>query len=153
MVYVRPSAIPKQFFFDSPAVLRATTKMERKNMAEFGSRVRRAAKQSIRKRKIGGVISKPGNPPFSKKGQLKKFIFFKYEPNRHNVVIGPELLPGSRNTLPTIPEVHEYSGKLRRKPKGKRPYTAKYPARSYMHPAFEQKKRELPQIWKDSLRK
>jgi len=52
--------------------------------------------------------SKPGAPPHAYgKSQLKKFLFFKYDPSTRSVVIGPEKL-GHRDV--SVPQVLEKGG-------------------------------------------
>ena len=48
--------------------------------------VRTTAQHSIRKRKS---VSRPGQPPSSHVGTLRRLIFFAYEPAKKNVMIGP----------------------------------------------------------------
>src|SRR5262245_43139919 len=96
----------KKFFFTSDAVLRALDKGTRRQLSKFGAFVRTRARSSIRKapkidvatgqvtRKRKGVelkdaVSKPGNPPFSHQGTVRKLLFFAYDPTAKSVVIGP----------------------------------------------------------------
>lgn len=85
-VDMRLKAVRGQFF-DSSAVIRKTNAVERRILSRFGAFVRRRSKSSIRSRKR--KVSEPGNPPFSRKGTLKKLIFFSYDTNKKSVVIGP----------------------------------------------------------------
>lgn len=166
----------KSFFFDTERVMRATTKAERTVLSRFGAFVRRAAKSSIRKRKR---ISAPGEPPSSHTGVLRQFIFFAYEPERKNVVIGPALtnqLFFDRNALPikgTVPSVLEEGGTVRilevqridggwrradlrsRRRLAGRPTRLRrvdIEARPYMGPAYESTKQDLPEMWQNAIR-
>lgn len=65
------------------------------------------------------VPSKPGQPPHTRRGQLKRAI--KYHATKDSAVIGPE---GSK--VGTSSEAHEF---------GKRYKGTKYPARPFMGPA------------------
>jgi len=135
----------KQMFFTSKAVLSATDRATRRVFSRFGAYVRRAAKSSIRKRKR---ISRPGKPPSSHTGLLKRFILFGYDPAKRSVVIGPvRLTRGGRGEAPSL---LEYGGTtaLKRSGKWKR---ARFRARPYMGPAFEKEKTKLPQMWRDSV--
>jgi len=135
----------KQMFFTSKAVLSATDCATRRVFSRFGAYVRRAAKSSIRKRKR---ISRPGKPPSSHTGLLKRFIFFGYDPAKRSVVIGPvKLTHGGRGEAPSL---LEYGGvtTLKRNRKRKR---ARFRARPYMGPALEKEKPKFPQMWRDSV--
>ena len=110
----------KQFFFDAKAVTSRVDSATRKVLSKFGAFVRRTAKNSIKKapfvsRKPRGKertdlrrkSSRPGNPPFSQTGTLKKFIFFSYDATAKGVVIGPAAV----KPRPTAPETLERGGK------------------------------------------
>jgi len=88
-------------FFDSPAVIGAMDKATRRVLSRFGAYVRRTAQKSIVKRK---KASEPGQPPSSHTGLLKRFIYFAYEPNTRNVVIGPVRLAKSTGEAPSVLE-------------------------------------------------
>ncbi|MCR4415291.1 MAG: hypothetical protein NUV77_23005 [Thermoguttaceae bacterium] len=165
----------KRLFFDTERVVRATDKAQRRVLSKFGAYVRRGAKSSIRKRR---APSPPGTPPSSHTGVLKRFIFFAYEPERHNVVIGPAKTNQvffDRDRRPvrgTVPSVLEYGGQVTvlevhrhgrwqradlrsRRRMGGRPMRYRkvtIAARPYMHPAFERERPKLPAMWKNSVR-
>lgn len=134
----------KGLFFDRPAVANAVDRATRRVLSRFGAFVRRGARSSIRKRK---AISQPGSPPSSHTGLLKRNIFFIYEPQRANVVIGPILL----NTGTDAPALLEHGGSVTRR-RRKRRVRATYRARPFMGPAFERERPKLPAMWKDSVR-
>ena len=81
--------------------------------------------------------SKPGEPPRTIRGDIKKFLFFAYEPQARSVVIGP-----ARTGTPTgAPEnleqggfVSTKSGRVRIEP------------RPYMKPAFDKHTDQLPAL-------
>ncbi|MCL4743749.1 MAG: hypothetical protein KJZ54_16250, partial [Phycisphaerales bacterium] len=66
----------KQMFFDRPKVRRAVDAARRKVLSKAGAFIRQTARTSIRKRKGS---SKPGNPPHSHVGLLRRFILFGYD--------------------------------------------------------------------------
>jgi len=135
----------KQFFFDSKAVLSAVDRATRQVLSKFGAFVRRTAKSSIRKRK---AASRPGHPPSSHTGLLRRLIYFGYDPGQRSVVIGPEPLNGRSQGA----QVLEYGGRQRiRTPEGKR-VSANYRARPFMGPAFEKEKPGLPAMWANSIK-
>jgi len=138
-------------FFDQHAVMSRVDAATRRALSRFGAYVRADAKRSIRKAG-NSKPSAPGRPPKSRKGTLKQFITFSYDPTRRSVVIGPELLPRARKdnlimlehggrrrmTLPS------YGGAIRR--------LARYPARPFTQPAFEKNKPLAAVLYKDQVR-
>ena len=87
----------KQNFFDKATVIGAVDKATRQVLSKFGAFVRQAARSSIRKRK---GVSSPGSPPSSHTGELKRFIWFAYEPGEQNVVVGPIKLSSKSGEAP-----------------------------------------------------
>ena len=135
----------KQMFFTSKAVLSATDRATRRVLSKFGAYVRRTAKSSIRKRK---AISRPGSPPSSHTGLLKRFILFGYDPAKRSVVIGPlRLTRGGRGDAPRALEEGGTSRMVRRGRKKR----VKIKARPFMGPAMEREKPKLPQMWRNSV--
>ena len=134
----------KGLFFDRTAVTNAADRAERRVLSRFGAFVRRGARSSIRRRKS---VSQPGSPPSSHTGLLKRNIFFIYERQRSNVVIGPILL----NKGTDAPAILEHGGSVTRRRRKKR-VRMTYRPRPFMGPAFEREKSKLPQMWRDSIR-
>lgn len=148
-------------FFDRAPVMRAASKAARRVLSKAGAFVRTTARQSIKnapfdERKPRGqartnfrrsAISRPGQPPLSRVGTLKRMIFFGYEPERESVVIGPAaVFTGTRQT-PKAPEALEFGGIVRRNGK-----TYRYRARPFMRPALEAEAPKFPGLFKDSVR-
>ncbi len=79
--------VTKQMFFDRDKVRRKADAGSRRVLGRFGAFVRTAARHGIRRRK---ATSAPGEPPSSRTGLLRRFIFFGYDRGRRSVVIGPE---------------------------------------------------------------
>jgi hypothetical protein len=151
----------KTMFFDRQTVMTKVDAGTRKVLSKFGAFVRTAAKSSIKKapftaRKVRGsdrtdfrtVSSKPGQPPYSQSGLLKKFIFFGYDTAKKSVVIGPEKLNGNRKG--EAPSLLEYGGTTTLKGKYTKK-TLRYAARPYMGPALEKEKPKLPALWRNSI--
>jgi hypothetical protein len=134
----------KGSFFDREKVKRSVDAGTRRVFSKFGAFVRQRAKTSIRKRK---GTSPPGQPPYSHVDLLRKFIFFAYDPSRQSVVIGPTLLKEGSEA----PRLLEHGGQTVRATKqGAR--RLRHRPRPYMGPAFEQEKKQLPALWRDSVR-
>lgn len=164
-----------RMFFDKPAVMRAVDRATRRVLSRFGSYVRRTARFSIRRRKAPSV---PGAPPSSHTGDLKNRIYFAYEPQRQNVVIGPTptnqvfFKADGRPVRGTVPEVLEKGGAIRilevrkygrwqradlrshRRLSGlpTRLRTVQIAARPYMGPAFRENRPKLDEFWRNSVR-
>lgn len=137
----------KNGFFDRAAVMGAMDVTARKVLSKFGAFVRRSAQFSIRSRK---GFSAPGSPPHGHTGLLRKFIFFSWDNNRRSVVIGPAKLNGraSNDALRAL----EFGGRFARRGRAGT-YTAKYPARPFMGPAFNANLPKLPGMWANALKK
>ena len=125
----------KAFFFDRAAVERAVDNGTRRALSKFGAFVRQRARTSIRKRK---ATSKPGSPPSSHEGSLRRLILFAYDPGRKSVVIGPALL--------------EYGGTVARTGRDGNMRVLHYRPRPYMNPAFRAELPKAPLMFKDMIR-
>lgn len=146
-----------KFFFDRARVQSAVDAGTRKVLSRFGAYVRTRARSSLRKRT---AASAPGTPPSVHSGEIKKFLYFVFEPASKGVVIGPAGFGRARPGGKTVPELHEEGGAaveaaravfLIRRPGGayvrsptQRGFRvdipaklARYPARPYMKPAFD----------------
>jgi hypothetical protein len=151
----------KSMFFDKAAVISKVDAGTRKVLSRFGAFVRTTAKQSIKKapfvqKKKRGEdrtdfkksVSKPGQPPYSRSGLLKKFIYFGYDTTKKSVVIGPERLSGKNKGA--APALLEYGGNTQSQLRGKK-RTVSIAARPYMGPAFTKEKPKLPALWRNSI--
>jgi hypothetical protein len=132
----------KAAFFDRDAIKKAADRGTRRALSKFGAFVRTRARSSIRKRK---AISKPGAPPSSHTGTLRKGILFGYDAARKSVVIGPVLL-GSQNGAPERLEEGGVGLVGRRKPR-----LAFYRPRPFMGPAFAAELPKAPALLKDMI--
>lgn len=138
-------------FFDRNKVFSAVDKATGKVLSRFGAFVRQTAKSSIRRRKS---ISKPGQAPTNWSGLLKKFLFFSFDRSKRSVVIGPARLNKSSNDAP---ELLEHGGRAKRRNRAgrnrsKRSRSVRYHARPYMGPAFQKEQKQLPKLWRNSVR-
>lgn len=133
----------KRGFFDRQAVSDAMDAGVKRAFSKYGAYVRQSAKTSIRSRK---AASAPGTPPSSHKGDLKRLIFFAYEPEPKTVVVGPTLFKVSSSSK--VPEITEYGGKQQ-----KLSETASYPARPFMRPAAAKNRSLVSDLLRDSMRK
>jgi len=165
MIGFKLQAIGKDNFFDSAAVMKALSEADRRVLSKFGAFVRQRAKSLIRPavvenrkavraaKKSGQKIrklfaaSKPGEPPRSRQGDLKKFILFGYDVAERNVVIGPTLVGGRASATPAR---LEGGGEFRHKRTGKMIRVKKRP---FMKPAFDTELQKMPALWADSMKR
>jgi len=136
----------KRMFFDSKKVVSATDRATRRVLSRFGAFVRRTAKQSIRKRK---KVSRPGSPPSSHTGLLKKFIYFGYDATRRAVVVGA--MRFTRRGNGEAPGLLEHGGTTTLTDRRGKKRAANYRARPFMGPAYQKESPKLPDMWRDSV--
>ena len=134
----------KRGFFDRESVQRKVDRSTRKVLSRFGAFVRQRARTSIRKRK---EISRPGQPPHSHVGLLRKFILFAYDADRKSVVIGPTLT----NAQSEAPKLLEHGGETTLRTR-EGPKRARYRPRPFMGPAFAAEQPKLSGLWKNSVK-
>jgi hypothetical protein len=155
-------------FFDKPAVMAKMDAARRRALSKAGAFVRRDARASIRKSK---GISKPGSPPRSHEGSLKKFLLFSYDAATESVVVGPAKLSNGTGA----PEILEFGGtrmlkkdvvmrvgKPGRDSRGrfvnsprvtvKAGTTIRYAARPFMGPALEKNRTKIPEAFLNSVK-
>lgn len=82
-----------QWFFDRAAVVKLLDRKTRWVLNEVGRSTMYRDRHS-QKRKIGPAP--PGQPPHAHVGYVRKFTYYKLEPQTRSVIVGPELLPGKR---------------------------------------------------------
>ena len=141
-----------QFFFTHAAVIKAADKQTRAVLSKFGAYVRRTAKGLIRQ---GKKPSRPGHPPKAHgKSKLKAFLFFAFDIVARAVVIGPSKLNGTISS--NCPEVLEKGGRSKIREwqnHQKVTRTVTIQPRPYMGPAVAKEKKQLPALWKNSVKR
>lgn len=135
-------------FFYSRKVLRLLDKKTHGALKRFGGYVRAVAKNSIRPVGKKGTPSKPGQPPKSRRGLLKRYIFYGFDLAKRSVIIGPQKIHGLKGKTPNV---LEYGGNV----KGKKRHitSSKVSARPYMGPAFREGKKRLASFWSNNVQK
>lgn len=111
-----PVKMASRLFFDRQSVIRRVGKKNAAILKEQGKILRGQARGLIRKRK---GPSRPGAPPHSHFGQLRRFLYYKFDPGSKSVVVGPEKLGGG---FYSVPESLEEGGRM---PKRKNPRRVK----------------------------
>ena len=91
--------------------------------------------------------SKPGQPPRSHLGLLKRFILFGYDRDSNAVVIGPARLNGVAGGPRALEALEE--GGQSKNAKGK---TISVEARPFMGPALAKEQPKLPALWANSVK-
>ena len=123
----------------------------RKNLSEltpeeqrrYRMRVRIARQLGRPRPKLPLAHSRPGEPPRSITGLLRRFLYFAFDPSRRSVVIGPARISSGSGA----PETLEHGGFTKR---GSR--RVRIDARPYMGPALEREQVQLPALWRNSVR-
>lgn len=137
----------RKMFLDSAAVHRMIDQRTKRVLSRFGSFVRSTARESIKRRK---EPSKPGEPPHTRTGLLKKILFI-YDPIRRSVVVGPmKLNTATQSALPAL----EYGGESIAKvgPGRKLKKRIIIRKRPFMQPALEKELPKLPGLWANSVK-
>ena len=118
---------------DKGKVKRAVARANIETLGHAGALVRKIARNSIRR---GQKESAPGQPPHTRKGQLKRAILYAKEEG--SVVVGP-----SAEIVGQSGKAHEFGGKYR---------AERFPRRPFMGPALEKARDRLPKLWRASVR-
>lgn len=137
----------KNFFFDRGVVLRAVNRAKRTALSKAGAFIRRTAKSIIAPRKR---VSRPGQPPSSHTGLLKRLIYFAWDPGSESVVIGPE----RADRMGQQPSVLEFGGRstVTRHRRGRvEKHDVTIDARPYMGPAMQENLDVIPRQWEGAV--
>jgi hypothetical protein len=99
----------KALFLDRQAVTKAIGRAAAKALGKAGAYIRQSARQSIRTAK---TASRPGRPPHSHVGTLKRLLFFSFDPATNSVVVGPVGFDG-RQAETNVPKALEFGANRR----------------------------------------
>lgn len=101
-------------FFDTEGVVRRLSAGERRLFVRYGGAVRTIARRSMRPGGKKYATARPGEPPRTHEGSLRRLLFFAYEPDAHTVVIGPALFSARSKAGggKTVPELMERGGSV-----------------------------------------
>lgn len=132
---------------DPGPVNRAYQDAERKVLTEAARRGRVLARSAMRRRKRA---SRPGEAPSVRKGQLKRFLVYAYEPGKHVSLFGPRKLSGAvQDTPEALEKGLAVTRRVGRKRIAKRIKIDKRPA---MVPALDVVRPDLPAMWRGAVR-
>lgn len=133
-------------FFDSVKVQKALDAKTKRVFIRVGGRVRKTAQFSMRSRKES---AKPPNPPHAHKKLLKKHIYFSYDEQKKEVVIGPILIRSKVDSPVKVTKLLEKGGhrfKFKQKEGGF--VKQVYAGNPYMGPAFLKSKGFIAEQYK-----
>ena len=128
-----------------PARQLALSALNPRQRARYQRRLARAKRLGLPVPRRPTESSRPGEPPRSQTGLLRRWILFGVNPDEPSVVIGPALLPGHAGAEAL--EALEVGGRSTTA----QGYEVTVQRRPFMGPAFQQ---ELPQaaaMWRDSI--
>ncbi|MCC7085614.1 MAG: hypothetical protein IT427_11485 [Pirellulales bacterium] len=106
-----------------------------KSLGHAGATIRLTARRSIRRSKTAAPA---GQPPRTRRGQLRGAIVYAVEVREQRVVIGPEVSKVGKSG-----SAHERGGRYKRQ---------HYPKRPFMGPALEKIQDRLPALWAGSVK-
>jgi len=141
-------------FIDDARIEREVNRAAMRAQRPAAAWIRITARRSIRRRR---GYSRPGQPPHSHTGLLKRGIFYAWDRSTRSTVIGPVHAPGVEGGG-RVPEVLEHGGTIRqvRRRRGRRVrrYRARYAAHPFMRPALAKAiaRGILPRGWRDAIR-
>jgi hypothetical protein len=115
------TAATKDSFFDRPAVMKLIDETESKAFNKIGGRIRTTAMRSMRQQKrpkkkaYVQTASTPGQPPRRRVplGSGLTKIYYAYSAANHQVQIGPVKFNWSAFPEMTVPQVHEFGGRVK----------------------------------------
>jgi hypothetical protein len=121
--------------FETKAVVSKVQRASIENLGHAGAAIRLTARRSIRRSKR---YAAEGQPPHTRRGQLKGAIAYSVERRNELVVIGPEA-----TKVGTSGSAHEHGGKYKRQ---------RYARRPFMGPALEKIQPRLSRLWTGSVK-
>ena len=140
----------KQDFRETAAALAKFKAAARQALYRQGGFIRTTAKNSMKSGSPNNP-SRPGEPPHSITGLLKKFLFFSWDSMQQSVVIGPAAFKAD----PTTPRLLEEGGQESARVCVGRHRVRKQVTiapRPYMAPALQASQKKLPDYWANSIK-
>lgn len=124
---------------------KSLSEMTPDELLAYRIRVDRAKRDGEPRPKRPLASSRPGEPPRSRLGYLRKYLFFAWDATTKSLVVGPARFNGAKGIAPTT---LEYGGTVTI---GNR--RVRIQPRPYMRPAFEAEQKQLPQRWAEAAAK
>tara|TARA_R100000808_G_scaffold21207_1_gene45849 strand:- start:44 stop:568 length:525 start_codon:yes stop_codon:yes gene_type:complete len=126
-----------------PAKMKKFSEMSEAEAESFHRRNYAALVAGRPKPKRPKASSRPGEPPRSQVGTLRKFLFFAYDAGSESVVVGPARV---RSDDHTAPSTLEFGGSTTIR--GRRRTIAPRP---YMGPALAKEQPKFAALWRNSI--
>lgn len=146
--------IPKDFFFDRPAVMNAVKKGKLRALSKGGAFVRTRARSKLNKtagkkaiaivkeareagqniKTAGKTTAASGKSPYKHAGQLREFLYFAFDADHESTLVGPTKFKAG-----VTPALMEFGGEeILTDAKGKK-YTAHYKGdHKFMGPSLQE---------------
>ena len=121
--------------FDEDGLVARVAKASLNVLRRMGAYVRRAAQHKVR---TSEKPSRPGTPPHSKTGALKRGILFGVDRRTGSVVVGPSI-----RFVGTSMQAHEFGGGYKRE---------RYPKRPLMGPSLRESAPHLAKMWENAVK-
>jgi len=134
---------------DLRPIRQAYQKAERQVLMRAAGRGRVMARRRMRKRSRS---SRPGEGPTERKGQLKRFLVYAYEPAKHVAVFGPRKLSGARGDTPEALERGKTTMRRVGRGRNRRRQAVRYEKRPAMVPALQELMPAMPAMWKNAIK-
>lgn len=127
----------------------AYNELSSEQKADFKTRVWIANRDGDKKPKLpfAPAVSEPGKPPRSKKGTLKKHIYFGYDATNDDVVAGSVFFDGQ-----TTAHLLEHGGRHKFPDEDGKPVQMTYSGNPFMGPAAEKAAPKIPDFFRDCVR-
>lgn len=119
---------------DTGKVRRAVQKSNYTSLNHAAAALRLIVRRSIRRSKKPGPA---GQPPRTRRGQIKRAIKFDVDPKRAIALIGPDA-----EVVGDSAKAHEFGGRYRGE---------QYEQRPFMRPGFDIIRPRLPAMWANSV--
>jgi hypothetical protein len=119
-------------FFDRTIVTDAMDKKTLASLSRIGAFVQTRAKRKMRPGGKGNKTARPGEAPRTHAGDLRKRLYFAWDPSSRSVVVGPEKYRSGR-----VPRLMEEGGQQTIIDRG-RTVRAMYSPHPYMGPSLQE---------------
>ena len=131
------------------SILKPANEAERKVLGIAGRKARLIARRRMRRR---NRASRPGEGPTVRRGQLKRFLLYAYDPIAGVVVVGPRKLQGARGDTPEALEHGKQTTRMVGRGRNRRRRSVTYRKRPATWPALLETAPDLPGLWRDVIK-
>lgn len=121
--------------FDADGLVARAAKASVDVLRRMGAYIRRAAQSKVRQSRNP---SRPGEPPHTRRGALKRGILFGVDRQSNSIVVGPSI-----RFVGTSMQAHEFGGGYKRE---------RYPKRPLMGPSLRESAPHLAKMWENAVK-